>query len=503
MNCETGTNPQFWIDSVGELASTIAGIAGEYSYPAGSAEEVLADRDTATSQASADRVSGAADTSGLAELAGRRIAEMAEAGRDLGLKAAAADEVFANETSDAAADACQEIAQARHDAATNESAVDDALKTSDADPGEPIEMPEAPDHGDPELQVPSGAYGPGEVDTTYDGFQGQMSESDAVDAPYRLTDDELGDAVESNDLADRLFPQLDIRPEDHAWMKFPDPFGEPIIRGRIEHRVDKWGNAYYAEFDEDGHLVGYFGGWPLPRRGYLHPKAGFVTYDTVILGTKSLPPQVGEHEVGYGRTGMVSGKPYLTKGFPPWFPEVSRRRLIRAADFGCGGACMIRANSEGPFVEKKPGTRAFLDYGKAVEALKEAQKAGPALLVAVQTYKPLRNTPHGRFNETGTKFRYFAANTAEVDPARIPTEESGLARNWASFVIGNGGPTWEWANAGADQDTSMVLSYCPTLSNFARYTVYCVIPNSLTSSPIVPLSEYPAGHRPWRYDEGP
>jgi len=99
--------------------------------------------------------------------------------------------VFANEASDAAADACQEIAQARHDAATKESAVDAALKTSGADPGEPVVIPGLPLYGDPELEAHPATYGPGEVDGTYDAFQGQMSESEAVDWPSRFTDDEL------------------------------------------------------------------------------------------------------------------------------------------------------------------------------------------------------------------------------------------------------------------------------------------------------------------------
>lgn len=151
----------------------------------------------------------------------------------------------------------------------------------------------------------------------------------------------------------------------------------------------------------------------------------------------------------------------------------------------------------------REGVRCFTSYAEAYQYLKQLQDSGqPALLVVIQSTNPLR--PLTETDDQGRpKYQDFGQATTRVDPKRIDVD--GQVRNFASLIMTKGGYAWEYANHGvAEAQISgqpFKIYHNRKLSSI-RYNVYCVIPGSLTSSPLVPLKQFPKGFEPPPYDTG-
>ncbi|MEJ5342553.1 MAG: hypothetical protein WHT09_13405 [Thermogutta sp.] len=196
--------------------------------------------------------------------------------------------------------------------------------------------------------------------------------------------------------------------------------------------------------------------------------------------------------------------------WPNWLPrpETQIDETFTARDvvqFGCGGLAAVRAGSRNAYVHmtKREGVRCFTSYGEAYQYLKQLQDSGqPALLVVIQSTNPLR--PLTETDAEGRpKYVDFGPETTRVDPRRIDVE--GKIRNFASLIMTKGGYAWEYANHGvhAARDTGVPfeIHHKRKLPDI-RYNVYCVIPGSLTSSPLVPIEQFPQGFEPPPYDTG-
>jgi len=194
----------------------------------------------------------------------------------------------------------------------------------------------------------------------------------------------------------------------------------------------------------------------------------------------------------------------VTYSWPEWLPRPPDAGSI--VNYGCGGLCALRAGSEYPHVHLTPDrdVRCYTTYQAAYDRLVELRKQRKsALLFVVQTDNPLEP-----LDKLGTNYERFGdSENTRVDPSRLCIAGRN---NFVSLIETYMGYTWECANHGVGKKNCrwwtgnpMAIIHQVEFPDDFQFNTYCVIPDSITSSPMVPPSRFPQSGGPPPLDSSP
>ena len=199
------------------------------------------------------------------------------------------------------------------------------------------------------------------------------------------------------------------------------------------------------------------------------------------------PPAPNEYIFSHGARDRRGN---LKMNWPAWLPPPDTRlggfTAYDVVQFGCGGLAAVRAGSRNIYVHRtrRMGVKVFTSYDDAYDYLRSLRSQGRnVLLVAVQSDRPLRPL---RDSSGRLLYRDFGSRTTQIDPRRVNL--LGRSRNFATLIQTRGGFAWEYANWGIHSARKhrkpMKIFHSRILPSYAC-TVFCVVPDSLTSSPVV------------------